>query len=796
MCFIQVEYDSIGQNKDECFANTFSKSVYDDDALTGGKLSRNPSVRRAGSRDTDEVAWRRLRALPHGPSEIQEHIDKSPDVFVPTKRTIFTVQGGTSNSEQARATPTFVESQDDELETGTEPEVSSEAGTGDERESRVGFEGGSQETETRTEHKSNTDHMTNISKKATAASSPALQQKHATRHQRRGNERRVNNTESLSLGSSSVEELEQNSQGLDDDSHDSSENQNTESLGEDVSSIPNLKEDETRAETELTPPVKVANGKDVCRSSAGGGVPPAERGTASPVGVIAATSVTASLLQLPPPTSPPIESKKKVLEAANEGIPAVRNIIKKFNQRITENQELLGSPFRSPPSSPPWHSPRTQRKLLADLSAGHKYGDQTPKDKVSVSSVSNSQHHPLSTTPVTGVLKSQSASVIVSNPENTHHMQRSVSGSCCQVSVSSSSEAHLNLSSSNIFSPPLSVSKDPLTGEAWKVSPSVSPVPTDLDTSCDMDQSADDSLHPSQDRSGSSSQTESRSPAGHLRALRIKRAKEEFLSRGATTLKNDNPLNDAGDPVKLRHSSGTASTENSWRESGEFCAMAPSPTPTETSLQEREETHDKPPKAAPRRRNIPKKESFRRQSAGCLMEESSSPSQHSSQVVKSASSGVLASNKRHSRCSIDSQSPDRRKASLDPSTDSTKPLGIFRIFRRNRSKDKKDMPAIQRLCRQSLLVDFANGRNRTQSPSPQPCLESQLRVLQEVDGEDGAHSSKTLPRGSSIESPPPAPSRSCPSSPVAPHRSRTANWLARGRKMFKSRSPSPGKKSR
>ncbi|XP_071517681.1 uncharacterized protein [Panulirus ornatus] len=514
-------------------------------------------------------------------------------------------------------------------------------------------------------------------------------------------------------------------------------------------------------------------------------------------------AITSSMLQMPPCTTPPIESKKKVLEAANEGVPTVRNIIQKFNQRITENQELLGSPFRSPPNSPPWQSPRTQRKILAGLMAIHDK-ENTDISQSDVMPTLSLSPHSLNLDTNSGVLKSLSASVIVSNSEVPQQVQRSASGPLVQ-DKSSTNNGHAT-TSTGLLSPQMTKFKDPVS-DVWSVSPpvtpAVSPVPTDADTSCDMDLSVEDTGHLLHDRMTASPQPESRSPTSHLRALRIRKAKEEFLARGAAPLTTEQRFSGCHDSVKLRHRSGTTSTEDSWRESDEICAGGsshlPSPTPTEESAQDREEILYKPPRVTSRRRNIPKKESFRRQSAGCLLEESASQLL-SSQVIKSSSSGVLGSGKRHSRYSVESESPDRRKASVDPSVDSSKSsLGIFKLFRRSKNKDKKDMPSVQRLCRQSLLVDFANGKGRTKSASPQPYLDSQLHALPEVDGEDApetARSSTTLPRGGSGETVPPAPSRSCPSSPVARHRSRTANWLARGRQIFKSRSPSPGKKPR
>lgn len=703
--------------------------------------------------------------------------DKSPDVFVPTKRTIFTVQGGTRNPVQARATPTFVESQDEEHEargkawqcTQSHPDTANEA-------IRKKSLGRKKDNKNMNGHHSNSSSSAN--KHESSAKKPDTESSSKTPHADNADDRLPSSDEPHGFVGSDGSCVDATSVPK--------ENLHRETVNT---------EQQNKNQEESAEPMKPENPPSIEAPS------PHRPLTSQPLTNVA---ITTALLQAPTPTSPPIESKRKVLEAANEGAPAVRNIIQKFNKRITENQELLGGPFRSPPSSPPWQSPRSQRRLLADFNSYQGKVDReiTSKDLKSHPSESS---QPMTVSSVTGVHKSQSTSVIASYPEMPPQVQRSASGSCVQDDKTINSDVKVNISIGNVASPQLSRFRGQSPGEGFSyssgMSPAVIPAPTDLDTSYDLELSTDDAGQ-SHDRLTGGLRPESRSPAARIRALRIKKAKEEFLARGAGLPTVEQRSDDSSDSVKLRHRSGTASTEGSWRESDELFAGAQSPTPAEGSTQEREEPRDKPPRAASRRRNIPKKESFRRQSAGCLIEESAA-AKHSSQVMKSSSSGVLGNVNRYSRYSIDSQSPDRRKDSVDPSSEHQRsPLGIFKLFRRHRSRDKRDMSAVQKLCRQSLLVDFANGRGRTQSASPQPGPEPHLRVLPEVEGEENqegaaARSSKTLPRGSSLDvAAPLAPSRSCPSSPVAPHRSRAANWLARGRQIFKSRSPSPGKKAR
>lgn len=781
LCFrcLQVEYESFGQNnRDECFANTFSRTVYDDEALAAGRLSRNPSVRRANSRDADESHWRRPRTLPSVVLDDLPHSDRSPDVFVPTKRTIFTMQGSTRNPDQARATPTFVDSQEEDVavpwrRSRSQPDTPTESNGHRSREdSKESSATPTQEDlakpqvkEDRNETKpaEKAKDKQRAKKSANAVPDVTVNGEKEAKIDEKKKEKTEDNTEAQLRGGETVSEAV-TSEGVDSEMD--------VIAAESLDVVPALRDGRSpRSPHSLTP---------------------SPRPSGSPI--------ASPHLHAPTPISPPIESKKKVLEAANEGVPTVRSIIQKFNKRITENQELLGSPFRSPPMSPPWQSPRSQRKILAGLASCSKQEDTYSSTGDIIGSQSELPR-PMIYSPPTGVLKSLSTSVIMTNAEISPKVTRSASGSFVQgSSLLIGASPKPTATSSPQHTPNTSVaSATDVWGTSPSGSPAISPAPTDPDTSYDLDVSVDDSFH---DRASASPQPDNKSPSARLRAMRIKKAKEDFLARGAAPLSAAEQRHSGSqDDLKMRHRSGTASTDDTWRDSDELFAGGtspmPSPAPTEEASQDGGDAPDQLPRTSSKRRNIPKKESFRRQSAGCLLEESASQ-KLASQVVKSASSGVLSSGRGNSRYSIDSQSPLDRKASVDPSTGSGRSSrGIFRLFRRTKNRDKKDMPSVQRLCRQSLLVDFANGKGRTKSASPQPY--SDLRSLPEMEGEEVqemARSSRTLPRSGTGEVVSPAPSRSCPSSPVAQHRSRTANWIARGRQIFKSRSPSPSKKPR
>lgn len=778
-----MEYESFGQNnRDECFANTFSRTVYDDEALAAGRLSRNPSVRRANSRDADESHWRRPRTLPSMVLDDLPHSDKSPDVFVPTKRTIFTMQGSTRNPDQARATPTFVDSQEEDVavpwrRSRSQPDTPTDSNGRKSREI--------------SKESNATPSQEDVAKPQVKEERKEVKPSEKTKDKQR-TKKNVNPPLDVTVNGEKESKNEEKK-----------EEKATESAGAQVRGNEAKVDAVVSEEVDMEMDAIAAESLDVVPALREGKTPrsphsltPSPRPSGSPI--------ASPHLHAPTPISPPIESKKKVLEAANEGVPTVRSIIQKFNKRITENQELLGSPFRSPPMSPPWQSPRSQRKILAGLASCSKQEDAYSSTGDIIGSQSELPR-PMIYNPPAGVLKSLSTSVITTNTEISPQVTRSASGSFVQGSsllIGVPPKAAAPVTSSPQHTPKASLTS---TAEVWGISPigspATSPAPTDPDTSYDLDVSADDIFH---DRASASPQPDNKSPSARLRAMRIKKAKEDFLARGAAPLSAAEQRHSGSqDDLKMRHRSGTASTDDTWRDSDELFAGGtspmPSPAPTEEISQDGSDAPDHLPRTSSKRRNIPKKESFRRQSAGCLLEESASQ-KLASQVVKSASSGVLSSGRGNSRYSIDSQSPLDRKASVDPSVGSARSSrGIFRLFRRTKNRDKKDMPSVQRLCRQSLLVDFANGKGRTKSASPQPYSDVHLRSLPEMEGEEVqemARSSRTLPRSGTGEIVSPAPSRSCPSSPVAQHRSRTANWLARGRQIFKSRSPSPSKKPR
>lgn len=134
------------------------------------------------------------------------------------------------------------------------------------------------------------------------------------------------------------------------------------------------------------------------------------------------------------------------------------------------------------------------------------------------------------------------------------------------------------------------------------------------------------------------------------------------------------------------------------------------------------------------------------------------------------------------------------QSSTDPIIHTGKSRKIFKLFRRSKEKDRKDLKTVQKLCRHSLEVDIerieqANaGNNSKASPSTSGGRSS----LQPES--DASRACSTLPRHSD-QAVDVTSTRSCPSSPVAHHKNKAAAWIARGKEFLKGRSPSPNVKS-
>ncbi|CAL4115879.1 unnamed protein product [Meganyctiphanes norvegica] len=748
----QVEYDG-HHNKDECFAYTFSHTVYDDEALTAGRVSRKSSMRRADSKEAQDISCRRSRTQPPFLNESCLDNIKAADVFVKTKRTLFTVQGSSQGSDQARATPTFMQSQDEEAES---PSESSHERIGENDNnsfkdlSLIECQSKTKDSVDQNDEAIKSSNIDVKVNKNTGETPISLQ------------DIKIKNNSKDDINCSEIKEIDHK--------------------------VDEKERDQERVSLQDKFPSSISEeALDIMTALPQAGRSPRTSRQLSPA-LVTPSSITVPLEQKRP-TSPSSESKRKVLEAANEGVPAIRNIIQMFNQRITENQELLSNPFRmqSPPTSPSWQSPRTGRKVYA--------GGFTSREE---SEDRKTPQHTGFTNPGSGVQKSYSTSVILPAPD-LGNAQRSASSSIME---GRPRQVNTTLPEACF---PLGISQS-AAASLWEMSPPssppYSPVPTDTDTSYDLDVSLDDSLLHEQ-RTSMASGIE-KSSSGCLRAIKIKKAREEFLSRGGGLTAVGTERLSGYEPVHYRQRSGTTSTEESWRNSGEMPTPISSPTnisspiPSEENFQNITEGQEETHRSSSKRRNIPKKEeSFRRQSAGCLSEtKSSSPVP---EVIKSSSSGVLIKNKKYSKFSSETDVQSKS----NPSPEASKPArGIFKLFRRHKDKDQKDLNVVQRLCRQSLAVEVLTNRNSSRSgsksvtPQPDPVQQEALHESLEGAGSiESSRSSKTLPRGSSEHPTTSAPSRSCPSSPVA-HRSRTSNWITRGKHMFKSRSPSPSKKNR
>ena len=446
------------------------------------------------------------------------------------------------------------------------------------------------------------------------------------------------------------------------------------------------------------------------------------------------------------PSSPPVESKRRVLRAVNDdGDPTVKNMIQAYNQRITESQELLLSPFKEPRIV-------TAQKLLPQ----NKFFDKlSPSIKEHLQSGA--------------VSKSQSASTIHSSTSSL--LSESVSRS------SSGPMLYRNFQHQQIPT----VTSNSRSADKISLNKVQSQIPFNLnDTQSDIDSLMDETLTSFQETPNPTQPQSDNCPSIKLRAVRIKKAKEEFLARGAAPLSLENRLSG-----EFRLRSGTTSTEQSSRDSCDLSTIinsSPSPSPKLGNENEIDKQHRQP---SMRKANIPKKQSFRRQSEGALLDDMSNIGT-SPNVVKSASSGVIGFRKQ--RASTESPAEVQVPAVNLPVSSSKSAKNLFRFFKRSKDRKNDDATAIGKLCRQSLVVDLKNSQKESsQRSQPSSCLNK------DEQNNEKYRASSTLPRERSNEVSS-SSTRSCPSSPVASHRTKASLWLAKGKQIFKNRSPSPNKK--
>lgn len=379
--------------------------------------------------------------------------------------------------------------------------------------------------------------------------------------------------------------------------------------------------------------------------------------------------------------SPPVESKRKVLQAANkqngETSPTVKGMIELYNRRITERQSLLTSPFKY------W---------ISEIPSSND-GIKSPK-----------------------VLTSSSPSTAAKSSDST--------------------TLYANQTSPDL----LQCSQKPASGTQW--------LNNETKTSCLLDKSYLDS---------SSDTSADRVQISGGRAFKIKRAKEEFFSREQTS---------GFEPMK-RCSNGSSDTTS--HDSISLSIAAPSPRPTIVVSAEIDFA-DKPPNTGSRRSSLAKRESIQNEL------------EIYKTIKKSASSGLV---------DLQQKNPIQ-PSSTDPAIHSGKSSrGIFKLFRRSKEKDKKDMSVVHRLCRHSLEVDIERiDQSKKKRPSSTSSEGPGSIGNYKIEGPD-ARARSTLPRpleGAAEGGP---STMSCPSSPVAIHKNRAATWLARGKELLKGRSPSP-----
>ena len=247
--------------------------------------------------------------------------------------------------------------------------------------------------------------------------------------------------------------------------------------------------------------------------------------------------------------------------------------------------------------------------------------------------------------------------------------------------------------------------------------------------------------------------------AGTSRAFKMKQVKEDFFSKKYNRRETNN-----------KNYSNTSTTTNSL----DSLAFTPSATPTFDSknmVATTEVTADRPPTTGSR-----KDGSIKGESTGCIT---------AGTVSKSASSPQVDLRQAH----------PIRPSSTDPGLHPGKhSKGIFKLFRRAKDKEGRDMKTVRKLVRHSLEVNIEPlDRSKNKRASASSVNYPSTSKMREESDEESSRS--TLPRQGDGPVGMGASTRSCPSSPVAYHKKRASHWLAKGKTLFKGRSPSPGAKS-
>lgn len=379
----------------------------------------------------------------------------------------------------------------------------------------------------------------------------------------------------------------------------------------------------------------------------------------------------------PGPVSNLIESKRKILKAANKSggdtSPSVKGMIEFYNKRITERQSLLTSPSKY------WTS-----------------------DGMNSSNISGTS------------------------------------------SAESTLRHNVSLIPNESYMYPNQASPDLLRGVVQRTSCS----PTDRNEQ----NSAGASIGYGLDSSYETSTDESEFSKG--RAFKLKQAKEEFFSRNSSSIPTTRHSVYDDESKKIKTSVAGSSSQ---------------------LISKATDTRDKPPiKSYIKLTNAKSTKSTKDSSS-------------LGAVKKSASSQDM-----------DQRGPlPIRPSSTDPALHSKSPKRILKLFKRSKDKHRREMGAVQQLCRLSMEVDIEKlqekGHTRSSSLSATSST-STVRpltagsVVKEVNFDLESQSRNTLPRPGSTGS---SSTRSCPSSPVAPNKSKPSTWLSRGKELLKGRSPSP-----
>jgi hypothetical protein len=458
----------------------------------------------------------------------------------------------------------------------------------------------------------------------------------------------------------------------------------------------------------------------------------------------------------PLPLSPNPGRRDLYKVTTKETAPSIRMMIAKYNQKLTEQQEgpggrspeVSGSGSASPVA---WRSPVAERRVRAQMEkyqeevqrvleqGGRKVAARPGGNKVQKSASDGIIRAPEKETVPTseGESNKNSTDAAITKPLTLSTKPRSILKSPSAGSINSTTPVPVTVNSNRTVEAALS--SEAVRATAKPPSPRVNPSPS-----------------PSSPSSPELGQHHSSPPPSRLRALRLQRAKEEFLTRGP----GGRSWTSDGGTTSTDTPSASVSPEPFW---GQEAADGSRKDIIRPGLRMRET--DSVNRSRLSQVSVESESSYDSSVmfAGGSRKDTSTVSDEGMLLVKSASAGMINIDPNtYRKFYEDRGAADQQPGTSDTQDDKSKAqacsrFGIssitsrFRRVKMRRSKDRDGgkMNTVSMLCRQSLLVDLHLSK------------EGETSGAAEVTGPSTSKScpsSPALQRSSSVEKPEPGTS--------------------------------------